>query len=72
VNWAFIRTLMASVADTVIFPLQDVLGAGQRARMNIPGTATGNWRWRFRGERLTIEIANLLGKMASLYDRSPA
>ena len=72
VNWVFIRTLMASVADTVIFPLQDVLGAGQRARMNIPGTATGNWRWRFRGERLTIEIANLLGEMASLYDRSPA
>jgi 4-alpha-glucanotransferase len=69
VNWAFIRTLMASVADTVIFPLQDVLGAGAAARMNTPGTATGNWRWRFRAEKLTAGIAGTLAEMARLYDR---
>lgn len=72
VNWAFIRTLMASVADTVIFPLQDVLGAGTEARMNTPGTATGNWRWRFRGEQLTAEIAGRLRQMAQLYGRAAA
>jgi 4-alpha-glucanotransferase len=71
INWIFMRTLMASVADTVIFPLQDVLGAGGRARMNVPGTATGNWRWRFRGEQLSVEIADWLQKMASIYDRLP-
>jgi 4-alpha-glucanotransferase len=30
-----------------IVPLQDILGLGTEARMNIPGTATGNWGWRF-------------------------
>jgi 4-alpha-glucanotransferase len=41
-----IRLLMASPANVVIFPMQDVLGLGHRARMNIPGTVEGNWRWR--------------------------
>ena len=71
INWDFIRTLMASVADTVVFPLQDVLGVGKEGRMNVPGTATGNWRWRFRGERLNTGMAERLRKMTSIYDRSP-
>jgi 4-alpha-glucanotransferase len=41
-----IRALMASPANVVIFPMQDVLGLDQRARMNTPGTLEGNWRWR--------------------------
>jgi 4-alpha-glucanotransferase len=69
INWVFIRTLMSSVADTVVFPVQDILGEGREARMNVPGTATGNWRWRLRGERLTEDIANHLRQMASVYDR---
>jgi 4-alpha-glucanotransferase len=71
INWVFIRTLMASVADTVIFPIQDVLGLGSEARMNTPGTATGNWRWRFRGECLDEDIAGRLRQMAKTYDRLP-
>ncbi len=47
INWVMIRTLMASVADTVLFPLQDVLGVGSEGRMNLPGSSSGNWRWRF-------------------------
>jgi 4-alpha-glucanotransferase len=69
VNWVFIRALMASVADTVIFPLQDVLGLGSEARMNIPGSATGNWRWRARGELLTTDKVDRLRTMADMYDR---
>ncbi|HWC17242.1 MAG TPA: 4-alpha-glucanotransferase [Terriglobales bacterium] len=69
INWKFISALMASVADTVIFPLQDVLGAGGEARMNVPGTATGNWRWRFRWEILNQELGQRLRDMAILYDR---
>ena len=69
INWMFIRTLMASVADTVIFPLQDVLGAGSEARMNTPGTATGNWRWRFRKEQLKQEMAQHLREMVEIYER---
>jgi 4-alpha-glucanotransferase len=69
INWVFVRTLMASVADSVIFPLQDVLGAGSEARMNTPGTATGNWRWRFRKEQLKQEMAQHLREMAEIYER---
>ena len=72
INWVFIRTLMASVADTVVFPVQDLIGAGGEARMNVPGTATGNWRWRVRGELLTDEIASRLRHLATTYDRLPA
>ena len=71
INWIFIRTLMASVADTVIFPVQDVIGAGADARMNTPGTATGNWRWRLRGESLDENTAERLRGLARLYDRLP-
>ncbi|MBV9145632.1 MAG: 4-alpha-glucanotransferase [Acidobacteria bacterium] len=72
IHWVFIRTLMASVADTVIFPLQDILGAGSEARMNIPGTATGNWRWRVREKAVGPEVAGRLKDMARVYDRMPA
>jgi 4-alpha-glucanotransferase len=56
IHWDFIRTLFVSVADTAIVPLQDVLGAGGRARMNLPGRAGGNWRWRFSASDLTPGI----------------
>ena len=44
IHWDFIRAVLASVADTAIVPLQDVLGLGSEARMNLPGRAAGNWR----------------------------
>lgn len=68
-NWAFIRTVLASVADTAIVPLQDVLGLGSEARMNLPGTPRGNWRWRFTPQMLTDEIRDRLKKMTVMYDR---
>jgi len=69
IHWVFIRTLMASVANTVLFPLQDVLGLGSEARMNTPAVPSGNWRWRYRAEMLTAEIAGRLKELATLYDR---
>ena len=60
IHWAFIRALMASVANTVVFPLQDVLGLGSKARMNLPATPSGNWRWRFRSGVLTPALARRL------------
>ena len=69
VHWAMIRTLMASVADTVIFPLQDVLGVGSEGRMNLPGTSSGNWHWRYRAEELTIGIGARLKQLVQTYDR---
>src|SRR5262249_7452084 len=63
IHWVFIRTLVASVADTVLFPLQDVLGLSSQARMNTPAVPGGNWRWRYREEMLTPAIAERLKEL---------
>ncbi len=55
IHWDFVRTLLVSVADTAIVPLQDVLGTGSEGRMNLPGRGDGNWRWRYAASDLTPE-----------------
>jgi 4-alpha-glucanotransferase len=69
-NWVMIRALQASVADTVLCPMQDVIGLGKEARMNTPSVASGNWRWRVRPEGLSEEAAERLREMAELYGRT--
>jgi 4-alpha-glucanotransferase len=71
IHWDFIRTVMASVADTAIFPLQDVLGAGSAARMNLPGRLGGNWKWRYRAEALTPAVARRLETLTRTFGRRP-
>ncbi|MGB8510048.1 MAG: 4-alpha-glucanotransferase, partial [Pyrinomonadaceae bacterium] len=56
IHWDFIRAVLASVSDTAIVPLQDVLGLGTEARMNLPASTSGNWAWRFESRALTPEI----------------
>lgn len=69
INWVLIRAVLASVADTAIIPLQDVLGLGSEARMNLPGSSSGNWRWRLRPDALTPELAVSLQRLNRAYDR---
>jgi 4-alpha-glucanotransferase len=69
VQWDFIRAALASVADTAIVPVQDLLGLGSEARMNQPGTIGGNWRWRMLPGQLSDDIAGRLALMAETYDR---
>ena len=69
INWAMIRTVLASIADTAIIPLQDVLGLGTEARMNRPGTSRGNWRWRFQPGALSPELAERLRDLNKAYER---
>lgn len=69
INWAMIRAIMASVADIAIVPLQDALGLGSEARMNLPGTVGGNWKWRYRRGDLTQELSARLHSLVTLYDR---
>jgi 4-alpha-glucanotransferase len=69
INWTLIRALMASVAETVLFPAQDVLGLGSEARMNTPAIAGGNWRWRMKPDALTPELAARLHEMSQVYER---
>jgi 4-alpha-glucanotransferase len=64
-----IRLLMMSVADTVIFPVQDVLGLGAEARMNFPSTREGNWEWRLSPELLTPQVRERLRGMTEIYNR---
>jgi 4-alpha-glucanotransferase len=66
-----VRTALASVAGTVVVPLQDILGLGNSARMNIPGTSSGNWSWRFTSGSLDKGRAARLREMTALYGRLP-
>lgn len=54
------RALSASAANTVIFPLQDVLGLSGEHRMNFPGVAGGNWEWRFTWDMTDAHDADSL------------
>ena len=71
-HWDLIRVASMSVADLALFPLQDLLGLGSRARMNVPGTATGNWTWRLAEEELTAAVAERVANFSALYGRGPA
>jgi 4-alpha-glucanotransferase len=68
-NWVMIRALLASVADSAIVPLQDVLGLGSEARMNRPATLGGNWTWRFREDALGARESDRLAELVELYGR---
>jgi 4-alpha-glucanotransferase len=69
INWDFIRLAFTSAANTAIIPLQDILGLGSEARMNIPGRAEGNWCWRFTTDMLTGEIKTRLKGLTVLSGR---
>ena len=69
INWIMIRALLASVADVAIVPMQDVLGLGSQARMNLPGTVSGNWKWRYLPGALRSELSARLRNLVELYDR---
>ncbi len=70
IHWDFIRAVWASVANTAIAPLQDVLGIGTEARMNLPATTSGNWQWRMDKDAITDEIMDRLKKLTEIYGRA--
>ncbi len=71
IAWDMIRLALASVANTAIVPLQDVLRLGNEARINLPGQAFGNWSWRCRTDQLEDGLAAGLGTLATLFGRAP-
>jgi 4-alpha-glucanotransferase len=71
IHWDFIRAALASVADIAIVPVQDLLGLGSEARMNLPGRPAGNWKWRLTSGQLTPALALRLGELALIYERAP-
>jgi 4-alpha-glucanotransferase len=69
IHQVFIRAILASVADTALAPMQDVLGLGSEARMNLPGSTRNHWRWRMRPDAITADLAGRLRELTALYDR---
>ena len=65
-----IRLGMMSVADCFIVPVQDLLGLGADARMNIPGTASGNWTWRMPKGAMTQKVIQKLCRLTHTYGRT--
>jgi 4-alpha-glucanotransferase len=68
-HWELIRLVMMSVANTVIFPIQDILGLDAEARMNRPATLSGNWTWRLLPGLITDEVTARLREMTETYGR---
>ncbi len=58
------RATSQSVARLALFPLQDVLGLDGSHRMNLPGTAQGNWSWRFDWPMLTPQATQTLARIS--------
>jgi 4-alpha-glucanotransferase len=69
VVWAMIRSAASSVAETCIFPLQDVLHLGSEGRMNVPAMADGNWAWRYSSEALHPDLSAKLKAIMEMTDR---
>jgi 4-alpha-glucanotransferase len=68
-HWDMIRLAFGSVADTALIPLQDILGRDSSARMNLPGTAEGNWLWRYRSGQLDAPAQDKLAELTAVYSR---
>jgi len=67
---ALIRATLGSVAQLAVIPVQDLLRLGSEARMNTPGTATGNWTWKLPAGALTPELARESVLLNKVYGRA--
>ena len=70
VHWKFIRLAMKSRGNTVIIPMQDVLGLGQETRMNKPSTQNGTWRWTLLDKDLNPSVARKVSNMTGQFGRN--
>lgn len=64
-----LRTVFMSVADTAIIPFQDLIRLGSEARMNVPGTAFGNWGWRFSWKMVAHNLVGHVRDQLECYGR---
>jgi 4-alpha-glucanotransferase len=71
IAWDMIRVGMASVADTFVAPVQDVLSLGSAARFNLPGSGSGHWGWRLAESLPHAPLADRLRALSTTYGRTP-
>lgn len=69
IAWELIRVAWSSVAALAMVPLQDVLNLGTDARMNVPGRADGNWRWRCTEDMLSEPAFERLRELTATSNR---
>jgi 4-alpha-glucanotransferase len=69
IHWDMISAISKSEANTVIIPMQDVLGLSAAHRMNFPGQPGGNWEWRFTWDLVRPELTQLLAKISTEHGR---
>ena len=69
IHWDFICLAMRSVADTCIIPVQDYLGLGDEARINIPSTLGNNWTWRMKPNSFSKKLNKKIYTLTKLYGR---
>lgn len=69
VNWKLIKAAMGSVAETCIIPMQDLLGLGNEARMNVPSTVGTNWKWRMKKGAFSKELVEKLKLTTEVFGR---
>jgi 4-alpha-glucanotransferase len=67
---ALIRAALGSVALLAIIPVQDLLGLGSDARLNTPGTVSGNWTWQLPRAALTADLARRFAELNAVCGRS--
>jgi 4-alpha-glucanotransferase len=67
---SLMRLALASVSSTAVVTVQDLLRLGSEARMNTPGTSSGNWQWRFQPGTLDEALADELAEMTLVYGRA--
>ena len=68
-NWGLIRTGMGTSSNLFVMQMQDVLELGPEARINTPGSASGNWQWRMRADALDKELAQKLYRYTEIFGR---
>ena len=71
IQWDMIKAVSGSKANTVIFPMQDVLELSGAHRMNFPGQHGDNWEWRFSWEQVRPEITLLMAEISENNNRMP-
>lgn len=69
INWAFIRTALASMSDTAVIMMQDYLGLSSEARINTPSTLGDNWKWRMLPGQADEQLAEKIRKTCFVYAR---
>ena len=69
IHWDFVRAVWSSVANSAIAPMQDLLGLGNDARMNLPASSSGNWYWQCKDGDFSEEIAERLLELTEIYGR---